>query len=75
MIKFGTLKMDNGGDTMMHSAATCYQTTYNKLNKFFIVAQFFFKMPETLLGTDISLNLQEVKHCIHIQWLFCCDTG
>ena len=48
--KFGSLKIDRGGDTMMSFDAIYYHTTYNKLNKFFIVAQFFFKMPETLLG-------------------------
>ena len=34
LIKFGSLKIDNGGDTMMCSDAIYYQTTYGKLNKF-----------------------------------------
>ena len=32
--KFGSLKIDNGGNTMMCSDAIYNQTTYSKLNKF-----------------------------------------
>ena len=83
-IKFGGLKIDNGGDTNWHSDATYYQTTYGKIEQIFmvlndqiifIVAQFFFQMPETLLSTNFLFMLQEVTHCIHLQCLFWCDTG
>ena len=35
LIKFGSLKIDKGGDAMMRSDAIYYQTTYSKLNIYF----------------------------------------
>ena len=34
LIKFDSLKTDNGGDTMIYFEEIYYQTTHGKLNKF-----------------------------------------